>query len=178
MGVSCHQLPGRSGTFYPHYWCHNHDTIRARGEHCRCPERNSRADEFDAFVFEQLRAALLRREVLPVGAGAVATHQPAPDDDKLDAELACLGRKFVAAQAERRYLADLYQARLVKLRDVQRRSRETDERTTRLTERRAALVAERHDLDVGNRLRQRVARFAQRVASEMDALDFDGRQRS
>jgi site-specific DNA recombinase len=100
-----------------------------------------------------------------------------PDDELLDAEVARLGRKLDAAQAERRRLADLYQAGLVELPDLQRRAREIDERTTRLTDQRAALVAERHDLAVDNRLRQRVAGFAQRIASGIDALDFDGRQR-
>jgi len=170
-------MRGRNGTFHRYYWCHNHDTIRARGEHRGCPERNIRADELDVFVFEQVRAALLRPEVLLVGEGAVATHRPVPDDELLDAELARLGRKLDAAQAERRRLADLYQAGLVELPDLQRRAREIDERTTRLTDQRAALVAEGQDLAVDNRLRQRVAGFTQRIASGIDALDFDGRQR-
>ena len=76
-----------------------------------------------------------------------------PDDELLDAELARLGRKLDAAEAERRRLADLYQAGLLELPDLQRRARETDERTTRLTDQRAALVAEGHDLAVDNRLR-------------------------
>jgi site-specific DNA recombinase len=100
VGVTCHQMRGRNGTFHRYNWCHNHDTIRAHGEHRRCPERNIRADELDVFVFEQVRAALLRPEVLLVGEGAVATHRPVPDDELLDAELARLGRKLDAAQAE------------------------------------------------------------------------------
>ena len=52
---------GRNVTFHRYYYCHNHDPLRAGGEHRRCPERNIRADELDTFVFEQLRDTLFRR---------------------------------------------------------------------------------------------------------------------
>jgi site-specific DNA recombinase len=177
VGVNCHQMRGRNGTVHRYYWCRNHDTVRSRGEHRRCPERNIRADELDAFVFDQVRGALLRPDVLLIGEGALAAHRPAPDDELLATELARLERKLAAAIAERRRLADLYQAGLVELPDLQRRAREIDARTGRLSEQRNALVSERHDLAVDNTLRQRVAGFAQRVASGIDTLDFEGRQR-
>ncbi|MGD0945674.1 MAG: recombinase family protein [Acidimicrobiales bacterium] len=72
VGVNCHQMRGRNGTVHRYYWCRNHDTVRSRGEHRRCPERNIRADELDAFVFDQVREALLRPDVLLVGEGALA----------------------------------------------------------------------------------------------------------
>ena len=53
MSVSCHKMRGRNGTFHRYYYCRNHDPLRAGGEHRRCPGRNIRADELDAFVFEQ-----------------------------------------------------------------------------------------------------------------------------
>ena len=59
VGVSCHKMRGRNGTFHRYYYCHNHDPLRAGGEHRRCPGRNIRADELDAFVFEQVRDTLL-----------------------------------------------------------------------------------------------------------------------
>jgi hypothetical protein len=43
VGVSCHQMRGRNGTVHRYYWCHNHDTVRARGEHNRCPARHADA---------------------------------------------------------------------------------------------------------------------------------------
>ena len=61
VGVSCHKTRGRNVTFHRYYYCHNHDPLRAGGEHRRCPERNIRADELDTFVFEQLRDTLFRR---------------------------------------------------------------------------------------------------------------------
>ena len=40
----------------------------------RCPERNIRADALDTSVFDQVRAALLRPDVLATGEQAVAAH--------------------------------------------------------------------------------------------------------
>jgi hypothetical protein len=50
----------RNATYHRYYYRHNHDPLRARGEHRRCPERNIRADALDALVFEQLRSVLER----------------------------------------------------------------------------------------------------------------------
>jgi site-specific DNA recombinase len=50
VGVSCHKMRGRDGTFHRYYYCHNHDPLRAGGEARRCRERNIRADALDAFV--------------------------------------------------------------------------------------------------------------------------------
>ena len=50
------------------------------------------------------------------------SRTPIPDDELLAAELARLDRKIDAATAERRRLADLYQAGLIDLPELQRRS--------------------------------------------------------
>ncbi len=71
VGVSCHKMRGRNGTFHRYYYCHNHDPLRAGGEDRRCRERNIRSDALDAFVFDQVRDALLRPEVLLAGESAV-----------------------------------------------------------------------------------------------------------
>ena len=73
VSVSCHKMRGRNGTFHYYYYCRNHDPLRAGGEHRRCPERNIRADELDAFVFDQVRATMLRPDVLLTGEAAVST---------------------------------------------------------------------------------------------------------
>ncbi|MGH8596574.1 MAG: recombinase family protein, partial [Gammaproteobacteria bacterium] len=65
--VSCHKMRGRQGTVHRYYYCANHDPLRAKGEHRRCPERNIRADALDAFVFGQVRAAMLRPQMLLTG---------------------------------------------------------------------------------------------------------------
>jgi site-specific DNA recombinase len=177
VSVSCQQMRGRNGTVHRYYWCHNRDTLRSRGEGRRCPERTIRADELDEFVFDQVRQALLRPDVLLAGESALAAYQPAPDDELLGAELARLDRKFEAAQAERRRLADLYQAGLVEMPELQRRARDIDARANHLASQRATLIAQRHDLTLDNKLRRRVADFAKRATDGIGSLDFDGRQR-
>ena len=102
--MSCHKMRGRNGSFHYYYYCHNHDRLRAGGEHRRCPERNIRADELAAFVFDQVRAAMLRPDVLLAGEAALSTQRQAGTDDLL----ARLDRKLVSAEAERRRVADLY----------------------------------------------------------------------
>ena len=78
VGTNCHKMRGRNGTWHRYYYCRNHDPIRAGGEDRRCPERNIRADALDAFVFDQIRAALLHPDLLLAGEQAVAVHHPDP----------------------------------------------------------------------------------------------------
>ncbi len=100
--TNCHQMRGRNGRRHRYYHCRNHDPLRAGGEDRRCPERNIRADALDAIVFEQVREALLRPEVLLAGEAALAVRAPAPDDELLAAQLSRLARRVEAAEAERR----------------------------------------------------------------------------
>jgi site-specific DNA recombinase len=174
--TNCHRMRARNGTFHRYYWCRNHDTLRAGGEDRRCPQRNIRADALDAFVFEQVRAALLRPDVLLVGERAVAATSPVPDDDILVAELARLDRKLEATDAERRRLADLYQAGLLDLHEVQRRSRDVEARRRQLAGRRDQLASERRQLVADNELARRVRDFASRATAGIDKLDFKQRQ--
>jgi hypothetical protein len=69
-------MRGRNGTWHRYYYCRNHDPLRAGGESRRCPERNIRADALDTFVFDQIRTALLRPDILATGEQAVAAHTP------------------------------------------------------------------------------------------------------
>ena len=180
VGVNCHQRPTNRKPDAPwnrYYYCRNHDPLRAGGQEHRCPERNIRADALDTFVFDQVRQALTRPEVLLSGEHALASRAPAPDDELLDTQLARLDRKTESADAERRRLIDLYQAGLIELVDLQRRTKELDARRHDLERRRAALAEQRRDLATDNRLRQRVGSFAQRALDAFDGLDFDQRQR-
>jgi site-specific DNA recombinase len=176
VGVNCHKMRGRNGTWHRYYYCRNHDPLRAGGEHRRCPERNIRADELDVFVFDQVRAALLRPEVLLAGQAAIADRRSGPDDELLAVQLARLQRKLDGTQAERRRLADLYQAGLLELAELKRRVAEVDTRRQQLAEQQTRLATERATLAEGNRLRQRLASFAERVTQAFDGLDFDQRQ--
>ena len=104
MGVSCHKMRGRNGTFHRYYYCRNHDPLRAGGEHRRCPERNIRADELDSFVVEQVRDTLLRPDVLLKGEHAVSARREPAAAELLQAQLARLQRKIDAVAGGKRAL--------------------------------------------------------------------------
>ncbi|MGH2721081.1 MAG: recombinase family protein [Actinomycetota bacterium] len=177
VGVSCHKMRGRNGTFHRYYYCHNHDPLRAGGEERRCRERNIRSDALDTFVFDQVREALLRPEVLLAGENAVTARAPAPDDELLATQLGRLERRATSAEAERRRLVDLYQAGLIEPVELQRRAKELDARRRAIDVQRQALGDERDALAKDNRLRRRIGGFAEKVIAAMDWLDFTQRQK-
>jgi site-specific DNA recombinase len=177
VSVSCHKKRGRNGTFHRYYYCRNHDPLRAGGEHRRCPERNIRADELDAFVFEQVRATMLRPDVLLAGETAVSTRREAGDDDLLVTQLAQLNRKVDSVAAERRRLADLYQADFLEQDELLRRGKELELRCSALEAQRRALIDQRDQLAQQNRLQARVEEFASRVMTTIDRMNFDQRQK-
>ena len=179
VGVSCHKMRGRNGTFHYYYYCHNHDPLKAGGEHRRCPERNIRAEELDVFVFEQLRATMLRPDVLLTGEAAVSVYRrrESGDDELLAAQLTRFDRKIESAAAERRRLADLYQAGFIEREELQRRGKELEVRRRTLEAQRQALIGQREELAQQNRLRERVQGFADKVKATIDQLDFDQRQK-
>jgi site-specific DNA recombinase len=176
VGVNCHKMRGRNGTWHRYYYCRNHDPIKAGGPDKRCPERNIRADALDTFVFDQIRVALLRPHMLTTGEQAVAARTPIPDDELLAAELARLDRRLHAIDAERRRLADLYQTALIDLPELQHRAADTDARRRNLQQRREELTSQRQNLARDNQIRNRVAAFAHRVLTVIDQLTFDQRQ--
>ena len=177
VGVSCHKMRGRNGTFHRYYYCHNHDPLRAGGEHRRCPERNIRADELDSFVFEQVRDTLLRPEVLLAGEHAVSARREPVADELLEAQLAKLQRKSDAATAELRRLADLYQAGLIDRGELLRRSSEVRDRKERVEQQCDALIAQRKELAQHNALHERIIGFSATVGAMIDHLDFEQRQK-
>ena len=177
VSVSCHKMRGRNGVFHHYYYCHNHDPLRAGGEHRRCPERNIRADELDAFVFDQVRTAMLRPDVLLTGEAAISSPREAGDDQLLAIQLARLDRKIESVAAERRRVADLYQANFIEYEELLRRGRELELRRRALDGQRQALIDQREQLAQQNRLRDRVGGFASKVRAAIDRLDFDQRQK-
>ena len=174
-----HQLPQDARPqrhLAPLLLLHNHDPVRAGGHDRRCPECNIRADALDEFVFAQIRAALLDPAVLLAGEQAIAVHAPAPDDQLLAAELARLDRRLDAARSEHRRLIDLYQAGLIDMPELQRRTAGIAGRQRELEHKRTSLAAERADLARGNRLRHSVEHVAARVAAVIDQLSPAQRQ--
>ena len=177
VGVSCHKMRGRNGTVHRYYYCRNHDPLRAGGEDRRCPERNIRADELDAFVFERVRDTLLRPDVLLAGAHAVSARRKPDADELVQAQLAKLQRRIDAVAAERRRLADLYQGDFIDRGELLRRGKELQERRKVLHEQGDALRAQREQLAQHNAMRQRIAGFSSVVHATIDHLDFEQRQK-
>jgi site-specific DNA recombinase len=159
-----------------YYLCPHHDWVRARGEDRRCPERRVRADELDAFVFDQVRQLLSRPELLSAGEAALANTSPVLDDELLAAQLSRLGRRRETAEAERRRLADLYQAGVIERAEMSRRAAELEARSRRYDQEREALVAQRAELAQANNLQRRITGFAEQALAGLDNLDFNGRQ--
>ena len=160
-----------------YYGCPNHDPIKAGGPDRRCREPMIRADALDAFVFDQVKAALLRPELLLAGEAALAGRRALPADELLDAQLERIGRQIDATNAERRRLADLYQADLITLAELQRRAGEVASRRARLESEHTELRASHQELAGHNQLRRRIANFAAHVADGFEHLDFEQRQR-
>ena len=172
VGTNCHKMRGRNGTWHRYYYCRNHDPIRAGGEDRRCPERNIRADALDAFVFDQIRAALTparpaagrrtsRRDHHPDPRRRAArrrTRPPRPQDRH-------------RRRRERRRLVDVYQAGLIELTELQRRAADVAARQRDLQTKRASLAQQRTALARGNQLRRRVHDFAERIRDVIDQLD-------
>jgi site-specific DNA recombinase len=173
--LNSHKLGRNTDKIHRYYTCRNKARSGVPGQQ-RCPERSARADVLDAFVFEQVKAALLRPEVLCAGEAALRAATPSTDDELLGAELDRLTRKIDNNRAERRRLADLYQSGLLELNEVQRRAREVDTRHDTLAGQRDELIAQRQQLAIDNRLQQRVSDFARRAALGVDNLNFQQRQ--
>ena len=167
------------GAFHYYYYCRNHDPLRAGGGASAMPgaQRSSRG-ELDAFVFDQVRATMLRPDVLFLaGEAAVSTRREAGSDELLATQLASLDRKIDAVATERRRLADLYQASFIEREELLRRGKELELRSSALSAQRQALINQREELAQQNRLRDRVEGFARRVQPTIDRLDFAQRQK-
>jgi site-specific DNA recombinase len=177
VGANCHKMRGRNGAFHRYYYCRNHDVLRAGGHDRLCPERNIRADELDAFVFEQVRAALLDPRQLIAGERAVITAAPPDEDELIAAQLRHLESALQATDRERTRLLDAYQAGLLELDELTRRTATLTTRRDQLARERDATSERSAELASQNRLRRGLAQFAQRVAASLDELDHDARQR-
>jgi site-specific DNA recombinase len=177
LGCNCHRMRGRNGTWHRYYYCRGHDPLRARSGMDRCPERNIRADELDEYVFAQVRQALLDPRQLIAAERAVIAGAPADENELMAAQLKRIDAALQTSERERTRLLDAYQAELLELDELTRR-------TAALTARRDQLAHEKHtlgrrsaELATENRLRRRLAGFAEQVVASLDELDVDGRRR-
>ena len=171
-------MRGRNGTFHRYYYCRNHDILRAGGEHLRCPERNIRADELDAYVFAQVRRALL--EPAPADRRRASRHHRHPARrrraDRRPARHARAQARPDRARA--RPAARRLPSRAARPRRAHPPHRRTH-RPPRPTRRRARRPHRppRRARDARTGCAAALAGFAERVLASLDELDFDGRQR-
>ena len=167
----------RRGPNLYYYVCPHRDPVQAGGPDRRCRQPSVRAAELDAFVWGQIREALLRPELLWAGEKAVVNATGPSDDEVLAVQLARFERELARTAAEKARLFDGYQAGVLPLGELQRRVPEVDRRRLELQQQQAELEARRAELANHNRLRGRITTFAQRVRRGLEQLDFAGRQR-
>jgi site-specific DNA recombinase len=176
VGCSCHNSYGRHGTLTRYYYCRNHDLLRAGSKDRLCPERNIRANELDQYVFEQVRQALLAPDQLLAAERAVLTG--APDENELvAAQLKRLDTAIEAKERERARLLDAYQAGLLGLEELTRRTGALTTRRAELTREKETLSQRSAELAAQNRMRRRLAGFSDRIAASLNRLNFEGRRR-
>ncbi|MCA1705508.1 MAG: recombinase family protein, partial [Actinobacteria bacterium] len=170
----CHRARrGDNTTGY--YICPHRDPWRAGGPDRRCSEPRVRAAELDSFVFDQVRQLLARPELLAAGETAVTNHAPAPDDELLTAQMTRLDRRLEGAHAERRRLADLYQAGVIDNPEMARRAQELDARRGHLEHERRTLADQHAELLNNNRLSQRPERAGGNDLALHEAAPLPGR---
>jgi site-specific DNA recombinase len=177
--VSCNCATGytrKSGKVYRYYECRNHDLLRAGSPERLCPERNIRANELDQYVFEQVRQALLDPQQLLAAERALLAGAPA-ENELVAAQLKRLDSAIDAKERERARLLDAYQAGLIELAELTRRTAALTARRRELLHEKDTLTTRSAELSTQNRLRRRLADFSERIVASLDALDFKGRQR-
>jgi len=170
-----HWRGARHGLRY--YVCNRRRSLEAGGPDRACPQPSTRAEELDSLVWDQVRQALLRPEILVKGQATLGARAGRPDDELLKAQLERLDRRLQQTESERRRVVDLYQMQAIELSDFQTRHQEVVSRHRQLELERETLLAQRQELAVNNRLSRKVEAFARRVRHGIDTLNFEQRQK-
>jgi site-specific DNA recombinase len=173
--LNCHRTT-KGPRLDRYYLCPHHDPIRAGGEDRRCSERHIRADDLDIFVFDQVRQLLARPDLLAAGEAAITAQAPAADNEIVARQLAHIDRRIDAATAERRRLADLYQAGVIDTADMAKRAAELDTRHRDLNQQRQQLGDRHAELTEHHRLTRHIQAFTERALAALDDADFEQRQ--
>lgn len=84
---------------------------------------------------------------------------------------------FATKERERARLLDAYQAGLLELEELTRRTSALAARRAELTREKQTLSRRSAELTAQNRMRRRLAGFSDRIAASLDDLDFAGRRR-
>ncbi|MGH2363994.1 MAG: recombinase family protein, partial [Chloroflexota bacterium] len=176
-GVTTFCQGHKSETGPRYYVCNRRRPLDAGGFERACPQPSIRAQALEALVWQQLRQALLRPEILLKGETVLGARTGATDDELLNAQLKRLDRRLQQTDGERRRVVDLYQMQAIELAEFQTRHREVMERRRQFEQQREALVAQHKELASRSRLAHRIHAFADRVRRGLDTLDFEQRQK-
>jgi len=177
LGCNCHRMRGRNGTWHRYYYCRGHDPLRTKAGLGRCPERNIRADELDEYVFAQVRQTLLDPRQLIAAEHAVIAGAPANENELVATQLKRLDSALQTNERERARLIDAYQAGLLELDELTNRTAAITARRDQLTQEKDVLTRRSAELATENRLRRRLAGFAEQIVASLDDLDTEGRRR-
>ena len=134
-------MRGRNGTWHRYYYCRGHDVLRAHSPEGRCSERNIRADELDNYVLAQVRQVLLDPRQLIAGERAVIAGTPADENELVAAQLRRLDTALDGNERERTRLLDAYQAGLLELDELTRRTATLAARRDQLAEEKTTLTS-------------------------------------
>ena len=102
---------------------------------------------------------------------------PADENELVLAQLKRLDNALQSHERERARLIDAYQAGLLELEELTNRTAAITARRDQLTQDKDVLTARSAELTTENRLRRRLAGFAEQIAASLDDLDTEGRRR-
>ena len=150
VGCSCHNSYGRNSTLTRYYCCRNHDLLRAGSEDRLCPERNIRATSSTSTCSNRSAKRYSTPDQLLAAERAVLTG--APDENELvTAQLKRLDTAIEAKERERARLLDAYQAGLLELEELTRRTGALAARRAELTREKETLSRRSAELAAQNR---------------------------
>ena len=102
---------------------------------------------------------------------------PADENELVAAQLKRLDSALQSNERERARLIDAYQAGLLELAELTNRTAAITARRDQLTQEKDVLTRRSAELATENRLRQRLAGFAEQIVASLDDLDTEGRRR-
>ncbi len=177
LGMSCHRMRGRNGTYHHYYYCAGHDVLRARVHLGRCPQRNLRSEELDRLVWNEVRRHLVDPALLLEGFAQLQGRPWPPTDVPVAQELQALGRRLAELDREEHRLLDAYQAGLIALDQLERRRRHLDDRRAQLERHRTALHSEQLSAQACAERQASLEAFVTDIRASIDTLSFGDRQR-
>ncbi|MBV9196473.1 MAG: hypothetical protein JO168_20240, partial [Solirubrobacterales bacterium] len=108
---------------------------------------------------------------------AVIAGAPANENELVATQLKRLDSALQTNERERARLIDAYQAGLLELDELTNRTAAITARRDQLTQEKDVLTRRSAELATENRLRRRLAGFAEQIVASLDDLDTEGRRR-